>query len=355
MKSNVRDPVATAGRYPVLVRRHGQFASPLSNRDLFRVVDEALLRLAPDDPETLTQVLFDRSREALGYPDAPTAKQISARLQRSWPNLRVDVATAKNVDRLRDPSQAHFAGNPTPFSERHAYFALRIAESRLGRPPHDSAELQLTLTRAIDADRARWRYGGLLQDLVPNSNQLLRIAGGMESLLALADFELPERRANERGVAIVDAISAFVDATGFLPGLTQIERFARDQGFSLAKRERGKSWNRYLDETRAVRAGQGLPMPTDSYSGKTGPPMGSTTFPSAPPYRPRKRWTEESIIECLAEYLRVLELAGRNAKSSQRDYTARRREHSGWPSTTTLVRYGRFHELLDKARRLPRD
>jgi hypothetical protein len=63
------------GRSSRVVRRRGRFVSPLSNGDLLRVVREALLQLSPADPTKLTQVLFDRSRAALGYPDAPTAKQ----------------------------------------------------------------------------------------------------------------------------------------------------------------------------------------------------------------------------------------------------------------------------------------
>jgi hypothetical protein len=154
-------------------------------------------------------------------------------------------------------------------------------------------------------------------------------------------------------VPVVEAISSFIDATGLLPGRTQLETYAREQGFALAKRERGIPWTDYVNRTDIFRLQRGLPMPTEWYDSTT-PPAETTIFSAARPYQPKHRWTRELVLERLAEYLHVLQASGSPTRPSQRDYRARFREDRHWPSASTVQRHGRFHDLLDEARRQSR-
>lgn len=345
------------GTETAFVRKRGRFASPLSNGDLLRLVAKAVVLLAPDgDPAKLTQALFDRSRAELGFPDAPSAKQIAARFKQPWRDLCFRVATAKQVDRLWEPTRADANDGERRLDERHAFFAIRLAAARLGRSPRDEAELKLTFEQLVAADRNRWRHGGLLQHVLPTTNQALRIAGGMNGLLALGGLPPHERPKRAQGLSVVEAISAYIDATGYLPHRRQLEDFARVNGFALQRRKPGKEWAAYIADTRTLRASiLGLSTPT-GFDQRNRPQYGPVRLPAqAEAYKPRKRWTTETIIARLIDYLDVVERAAEAPRPSNRDYRARQREHEDWPPASTVARYGAFPDLLAKARTVRAD
>src|SRR5437773_1550672 len=118
--------MATAER-STEAKTFGRFRSRYFNADLERIVKEAALKFCPDNPQKLSQSRFDSGRAELGYPDAPTARQICARLKRSWP-----VLVALVLDETRDLDKSREAIDREPeapwLDARHIFFALnRVA------------------------------------------------------------------------------------------------------------------------------------------------------------------------------------------------------------------------------------
>lgn len=329
------------------VRTYGRFCSAHSPLQLWEIVSEAIQKLCPGEPERLTQVLFNESRAAIDHPDAPSAKQIAARLGLPWPDLRCRAAEsdaslirlAQQVD--KEPARE--------LRERDIFFATSLVGLRLAQTDLTLDEYEFARRELIAEDQQHWKHGGLLEDLLPTGNQIVRAAGGWGVAMRIGQFEIRVPDSEWGGsVPIVDALDLHIQETGYSCGYKQLDRFARAHGFSLASRQPGRRWEAYLAELAIRYGARGTEVPPYPQPG-TELKYDSTPFPNLPPRRRRNFWTLDKALDALVQYLERLRQDGQT-KPSQLDYLARQKGNPAWPPPSILQRFGRFHNLIADAR-----
>src|SRR5690348_17109895 len=79
----------------------GKFRTQYTEQRLYEVVRKAALYCKPDYPKELRQTEFDGCRVEIGHADAPTAKQIAKRLDRSWQDI-VSDAVDENAQKQKE-------------------------------------------------------------------------------------------------------------------------------------------------------------------------------------------------------------------------------------------------------------
>lgn len=335
-------------------RTFGRFRSKYLNGQLSRIVGEVALEVRPDDPFKLTQVQFDSNVASAGYPDCPTARQIATRLKRPWAEV-VEVA----VDPKRSEKRTHQAKTREEpmkhITDRHLFFSLqRVARAR-GEDSFTEAEYAETREKLIADDRRRWRYGGVLDETLLTSSQIVNYADhDWNAALVLGGLK-PHEAEIVAGMPIVEAIHLYVLSTGLMaPNIDEVNRMARELKIALRGLRReyeatGKRWADLVAEYQAWCVAEGLEVPakkpTRNQKPAFNPPAGAVA--AATPAR-RKAWTEDECIEALVEF--VSAWPG-SSDPTQKQYKLATKGNRDFPSTSTLQRFGlSLDAALEKAR-----
>jgi hypothetical protein len=384
------------------------YRSDYTNDQLYKLVRRAAFKLS-SVPEKLSTRQFDAGREALGEPNAPSARWIAKRLGKPWPEL---VKLVCNSD--RDLTMSDAAARRAPAEKwldlRHLYFALRYVAEARGERSFPKTSYDTTRAELLQADQRR--SGGTLRIILPTSGQIIQIvrrieraekqaaeaakedaaeqgkggksgkgkkaskkrellpelddgeaavedleeseAGGLwNKALVLADLE-PYVQQQDRGVPWAVAIHLYIEATGKLPkGVDELKRLAKEGGFSLAQPKDGNwSVKKLIPEAAAHRATLGLPMADEFVGWGERPVFDLAKLPAdlPPSIRKRGHWlVEGNVIEALVAYLDTCE--ARNIRQpTVANYKELRKGRRGeWPSPSAFIRHGGFPALIEKA------
>ena len=166
----------------------GQFITAYDDVGCYTAVADVVAHLGlRDQPEQVRQRAFDDARAAAGHPKLASARGLSARLGRSWPDV---VAIAVGADGAVTPQGATRADtravDDDELDERHVVFALGWVARQIGRRTFTPGEYDTAREQAV-ADRRR---GATLAELLPTANQLRRLAHGSWDLaLAMAALQ----------------------------------------------------------------------------------------------------------------------------------------------------------------------
>jgi hypothetical protein len=231
--------------------------------------------------------------------------------------------------------------------------ALQIVARRLGKKTLKPVEYREE--RRLMLGRARRPYRHRAELSLPTEGQIERITGSWDEALEIAELKPRPQTGGGTGVPIVAVIELFLETFGYLPGVGQLEGFARAQGIPLVKRERGKPYADYIAELAGERTEWGKWTPAKPLS-RAKPKLDSPVpglaallarFPDA--QKRRKRWTREECIEALA---RLLAEWPNDKRLTEDAYQEASRNRDYLPSLSSLQRQGGFARLVSKSRRL---
>jgi hypothetical protein len=171
-----------------------------------------------DDPLACTQAQFDAHAWAAGYDDVPQARSIAARLRMDWRRVLV-VAHSPEEHWPRALSTADVDRSAHRISLEQALVALRHvsvyrASQELTRGAYATAREEI-----VAPGRRAYKHGGRGEHTLPTLNQIdsaLDAAGvSWNEALERAGLRAPVWR--KRGLRPDEAVSAFAEATGYVP------------------------------------------------------------------------------------------------------------------------------------------
>jgi len=335
-----------------------RFTSKYDERGLVAVVREVAAHCQPDDPEGVSTRAFDAARAGAGHPDLPTAKQISSRLKRPWaqvlrlagkPDMNVALALSRRLGRRSETEDPWM-------NEELGVAGLRIVASRLQTETLRPSEYVAERNAIVAADGRRHRHG---QDLrLPTEGQIVRIFGDWDAGLERAGLQpRPERPAKEqdaKGVPIAEAIDRCIEKYDVLPTASEVELFARGEGFPLA---RERPYSRDLEAVGASRASRGLSTPDGYPPTKERPDyLNPVLQTAAKPGEQRMKnvWQDDEVVESMIRFLDWLdEYPG--VRATEDRYRAFAHGRAGVASATTVGRCGGHNRNLATASRIRRE
>lgn len=332
-------------------RYQGRFDSKVDTAALYGMVTTVCRVARSSDPKSVRQTEFDRARASAGHPDAPTARAICMRLNVSWRALLEQLFTPGTSTRQLESQRTR--SPERKLTNRIVRFALRSVALELGAETISNTEYARGRERLVKADVSRWRRAPAQEGVpaevsLPTEGQILIFAGTWANALTIAG--LPALTiTRKQGVEIVDALGLFAGALGTLPDELLLRRFAKVNGFALAKRQVGRPWAEYLDEYRALAAARGLPATTELEHEKGQPlPVLPEDVRAGLPSANRKRWDWEGCVAGVQRYDR--EHAGTTTRSLRhyRDWSIGKPDV---PSMSTIIRFGWSRVLAEAQKR----
>lgn len=198
--------------------------------------------------------------------------------------------------------------------------------------------------RILDSDRRCYRHGGQL--VLPTEAQILVAAGNWAHALALAGLApLTHDRSQTEAVSVVDALDLFVDEYGYIATTADLEGFARDRGFPLARRRRPFAEEKA--ELLALRGARGE-EPCDHRPPKEQRPVFGLQAPVGHARR-KKGWTDDELVAALVA---AFDLMPPRARLTQENYRRHCAHLPGFPAASAFTRTGRqgFAAYRDEAR-----
>jgi hypothetical protein len=303
----------------------------------------------PKAPEKVSQRAYDAARKAAGYGDAPTAKQTAARLKLPWKEvLALALDPARSVDSVLGAREGE---DDKPWlTSKDVCAALRIVARRLGKKTLKPVEYRLERKRMLDAARHSYRH--LSELYLPTEGQIERTAGSWDEALVIAGLAPRSRATAGTGVPIVAVMELFLETFGYLPGVAQLEGFARAQGIPLAKRR--QPYADYIAELTKERAEWGKWTPKKPPRGMkpcltTPAPGVASLLSDATGGKRKKRWTQEECVAALAQLLSEWPTDKRLTEDAYQEVS---RERADLPSLSSLQRQGgaTFRELVEMMR-----
>lgn len=190
-----------------------------------------------DDPLSVTMRAFNLAREPSGHPTAPTAEAVLQRFNERRPHVKwreiIRVACSEagpgqwlaamdSVDRGR-----------STLTDDDCFYALQVVARELDATSFPPGRYD-RVRRELIARDARRQGGGLLAVQLPTANQITYGYSG-DWAAALVDAGLEpyrqvarsSRAEHLRGMPVTDAIEAFAEANGRLPGKMALQKFCR--------------------------------------------------------------------------------------------------------------------------------
>lgn len=158
---------------------------------------------------------------------------------------------------------------------------------------------------------------------------------------------------NTPGVPVADAIDIYIDVTGALPTSTELDRFARDSSFALARRPPGKKWIQLRDEVLADRGAAGksvpeAPLPRSERSIVAPPELLSERQVKRRSDRPS---TREECLQSLDDFDNDAKVKGRRTQKRYDAWVRSEKEQGrARPWSSHFNDHGGYSALLEEAR-----
>jgi len=344
-------------------RLKGRFDAQHSDDELLEVVAKVARHARPDDPTSVTQRVFNANRAPAGEPGCPQANQITTRLtagrvKRGWRDILVLAC-----DETRDAKHSLTPNAPDPdIDERYCYFALRrvhthlVNADRLDKATGMTTDLYDAGREELLATEGRKRIKHRpLADKLPTSGQVLRVFSDWDTALNFAT--LTTRAATPPAKAVFaasfpaeQAAVEFIKANGFWPSADSLREFARLLDLRMGPVPPAKELR---DKTTLLLVTQGIRVPTKGAPRGRGAklkiklPKGG--IPGAPT-RTDADWTEEKVIERLADWLEGLPA---RTTTTLKAYRAATTANDYYPSHDTIQRHAdNFTAALKRARKV---
>jgi hypothetical protein len=352
-----------------------RFSSEYRDDELLAVVREVADAANHGEPRHVSQRSWDAHRADGGHPGAPSARQITTRLNRagrlvlSWARI-IELSFAGAGQQRQALASADRRPEQHHLDRRHLEAALRRAAREAGTATLHPAQYEQTRTGIIERSAPAARE--MVEALLPTVGQIERIArheaaavsadgdgsawdvalevSGLDPRTPDAAPEIGRKHATE----VVEMIGVFAALTGALPTRTQLREFAAEHGLALRDPERRRPWQSYLDEYAAHAAALGQPAAAGPFRGRRyeiADPAG--LLDRLPRRYSRGHWAAhpEDALEKLEQYLDALPAGG---KPSTRHYRAvkNRDGRADWPGLNVFTEhYGGFGAAVAIIRR----
>jgi hypothetical protein len=310
---------------------------------LVGAVADVAREASPTNPESVSTRAFDDGRTGAGHPRCPTAKVICHRLRMSWPEVKLlALDPARCVDRTLGSRLSEADVGVVTAAEIR--LALRTAAARLCARTISGAQYMRERAQMLDSDRRCYRHGGRLA--LPTEAQILVAAGSWPHALALAGLDpLTRDRSQTTAVSVVDALDLFADEYGYIATTSELEGFAVQRDFPLARRRRPYAEEKA--ELRALRSARG-----EETSERRPPKEQRPTFDGQAAEsgsRRKKRWSDDELVAALVS---AFDLVPSRTRLTQENYRRHCAHRPGFPPASAFTRAGRagFAAYRERAR-----
>jgi hypothetical protein len=328
-------------------RSDGRVVATYSKSQLYELVRKAAFKAKPHHPEKLSVREFDRTVGSLGYPDAPSARAICARLKRGWPEiveLAIDnSASRQKIDAPTNRSEAEW------LTVRHLVFGLKRIALFKGVETMSAHDYDLYLAEFV-ASRPEPAHVLGVAARFPTSGQILRIAATLDvkadtpwdKALVYAGLKPVSKTTQKTALTIVEAIDLYIEASlcEFYPSRDELERVRTELGVSVQKPEKGVPWSKSLEEALDRRKAAGLPVPTMKAATTTKPKLVLPPGFEAPRTRTSKgTWeekTDDELVEAIVIYIQDCLGQSPAVKPTKKHFKSWRKGRTDIPSTGTL-------------------
>jgi hypothetical protein len=323
--------------------------SRYSDHELPGVVADVCRDLDLRDPRSVSQARFDAGRADAGHPQAPSAKQISARLRLPWPEVKqLAFDPKRSVDRT--VGQRVGKDDESWVTDEVCIFALLTVASRIGVDTDLTPDsYKVEIERMLTADRRRYLHGGRL--VMPTVGQIERRLGRWPEALIEAGLKPSEVK---RFVATsgIDAIELCLEATGCLPSLTTLVKFFELNKLALSGRI-GRRYPLQLEELRARRAAAGKWTPPGYTSPRERPDLLCIIPGLEGPKRLPGAFDEDRVLAAMVQFVRDR----RGIPQTRRDYLNWAAKRHGAPAASSMSSGGRpgFAAYRTQARLIVRE
>ena len=311
---------------------------------LLRGVREVAALARPDEPESVSQRVFDAARErSAGHASLPRAKRIAERLGLSW---REVVGVAYEHEARQNQLLAVKARERAQdwLTAEHVCVVLQLVAGRLGVDSVTTRDYRVDRARLLAGDRARPRTGRWL--LLPDDEQIIACAGSWDAALRIAGLiETSERGEGQNhpgAPTLADLLERFHDEHGFQPSVRDLRAFARGNGVPYPS-ERSQRFGAAVAEWVASRRDRGLPdsrvVRRVGGRGNRAPDYSRDVGAARLGQRRRERWTRASCAAAVARYLEELRRGERSTERGYADWAAAQPRGDA-PALATIQAFG---------------
>lgn len=324
-----------------------RFRSAYNLRQLVDVVvDVAGKRGADVEPAArrLTQRHFDALRVDAGHPEAPSARQICARLGIGWDAV-LELALERD-DADRSIGVLEGVDRDEDLSLEVVVEALALIAGRLGQASLIPLEYRAECERLQGEQARRHRHGQQIE--LPTIGQIEHLLG-WDRALALAGLEPRAPRPRRLGTPLAEALDRVIDLYGALPTKPELACAAMAVGISLAR----EPWRPAIEDLRIRRRRAGKwtpprpPRPDERPDYDVLPPGfdGPLDLGEGARRRAPRAHTVEVVEEAMRAFLS--ELPSKEAPTQQR-YLAYCRRHPGTPWPSSFAQFGGWGAVRDR-------
>jgi hypothetical protein len=328
--------------------KSGKFKSRYDRNALFPLVADVCRFVDPDEPESVSQPDFDKSRAVAGHPHAPSGRAIYGRLKIPWEEIK-QIA----LDPTRDVNQTlamKGREEARKLNTEEIHFALNRIARELGVRTVSFFDYVRTREKLIAKDERRNGEGGILATLLPTAHQIENQSGTWQDALAASGLEpYVQGGSSKKGLSIAEAYDLVIELTGRAPRRASFDQLRSRFGISIAKTPPAADWPEVEREIREQRAARGLETPESTLITKA--EWDALEIPEErlellPRKRDKGHWTYE---RCLLGLVEFLETPG--VEHSWRSYMKICPDHD-WPPASAITRHTTWGPMIAAARHL---
>lgn len=328
--------------------KSGKFKSRYDKNALYPLVADVCRFVNTDEPESVSQPDFDRSRAAAGHPNAPSARAIYGRLKMPWEEIKqIALDPARSV--AHTEGAAHRVDS-RKLAPEEIHFALNRVARELGLRTFGFFEYARCRMTLIAADKRRHREQGVIEGLLPTAHQIFHQCGSWNDALATAGLDPYTQVRGKKAISIEEAYDLVIELTGAAPERGAFNQLRSLFGISIAKTPSASTWPEVEQEIRKQRAERGLETPETKLVTKAEwealeiPPE---LLDALPRKRDKGYWTYERCLLALADYLQSPGAAPGLGK-----YQTLSAGRDEWPSSSRITQHATWTAMIAAARHL---
>lgn len=328
--------------------KSGKFKSRYDKNALYPLVADVCRFVDAEEPASVSQPDFDRSRAAAGHPHAPSARAIYGRLKRPWEEIkRIALDPARSV--AHTEGAAHRVDS-RKLAPEEVHFALNRVARELGLRTFGFFEYARCRMTMIAGDKRRHGEQGVVDRLLPTAHQILHQFGSWNEALAAASLEPYTQVRGKKAISVEEAYELVIELTGAAPERGAFNQLRSLFGISIAKTPPASVWPEVEREIRKERADRGLETPDARRITKAeweAFEIPSELLDSLPRKRDKGYWTYERCLFALADYLN-----SPTAEPGLGKYQTLSAGNDEWPSSSRITQHANWTAMIEAARHL---